>query len=45
MGAIVVKDAAIGRFIDMLGELIADPDRFADEPRLIGPPWIVRLPN
>jgi hypothetical protein len=24
----------------MLGELIADPDRFADESVQIGPPWI-----
>jgi hypothetical protein len=40
LGAIVVKDAAVGRFIEMLGELIADRDKFTEEPVLVGPGWI-----
>ncbi len=31
-GAIVVKDPTVIAFIDLLGELIADPARFRDEP-------------
>ena len=34
VGAIVVKDPKIGAFIAMLGELLAHPDRFEDEPVL-----------
>jgi hypothetical protein len=33
-GAIVVKDPKIGGFIEMLGELLAHPERFEDEPVL-----------
>ena len=33
-GAIVVKDAKVRAFIAMLGELLAHPDRFEDEPVL-----------
>jgi hypothetical protein len=45
IGAIVVKDVAIGMFIELLGQLIADPDKFTDEPVLVGPGWIGRRPN
>jgi hypothetical protein len=45
LGAIVVKDVAIGLFIELLGQLIADPDKFADEPVLVGPGWIGRWPT
>ena len=31
-GSIVVKDATVAAFIEMLGELIADPAKFHDEP-------------
>ncbi len=31
-GAIVIKDPTVIAFIDLLGELIADPARFHDEP-------------
>ena len=44
-GAIVVKDATVSAFIDLLGRLIADPDTFADEPVLIGPAWEGHSPN
>jgi hypothetical protein len=37
IGAIVVRDVAIGQFIELLGQLVANPDRFADEPVLAGP--------
>lgn len=40
MGAIVVKDEHISRFIELLGELVAHPHRFADEPQVVGPPWV-----
>jgi hypothetical protein len=36
-GAIVVRDATIGAFIEMLGNLIIGPEQFADEPVLSGP--------
>jgi hypothetical protein len=36
LGAIVVKDVGIGMFIELLGQLIADPERFADEPVVLG---------
>jgi hypothetical protein len=38
-GAIVVKDETVSAFIELLGKLIRDPDRFADEPVLLGPAW------
>lgn len=43
-GAIVVKDATVGAFIQLLGKLVADPEQFADQPLTIGPAWDARLP-
>jgi hypothetical protein len=37
IGAIVVRDRTMCRFIEMLGRLIADPSQFAGEPVLLGP--------
>lgn len=34
VGAIVVADPRVGAFIDMLAQLVTDPARFRDEPRL-----------
>ncbi len=36
-GAIVVKDPTVIAFIDLLGELIADPAKFRDEPTFACP--------
>lgn len=38
MGAIVVEDPHVAAFIEMLGELIANPSRFKDEPTFECPP-------
>jgi hypothetical protein len=35
-GAIVVKDETVIAFIEMLGKMIVEPDKFADEPVIIG---------
>jgi hypothetical protein len=40
LGAIVVRDEAVGRFIEMVQELIAEPEKFTDEPVFAGPIWI-----
>jgi hypothetical protein len=45
IGAIVVKDATVTAFIELLGKLFTEPDTFADEPVLIGPAWDGRLPQ
>lgn len=36
IGAIVVKDPQVVAFLDLLGQLIADPARFHDEPTFPG---------
>ena len=38
-GAIVVKDATIRAFIQVLGDLVAEPARFAGEGLTVGPGW------
>jgi hypothetical protein len=37
LGAIIVTDPTVSAFIAMLGELVADPSRFRDEPRFEPP--------
>jgi hypothetical protein len=44
-GAIVVKDANVSAFIELLGKLVADPDKFGDEPVLLGPAWDGHVPE
>jgi hypothetical protein len=44
-GAIVVKDPTVTAFIELLGTLVAEPERFADEKLTIGPAWDGRLPT
>jgi hypothetical protein len=39
IGAIVVRDETVGAFIELLGKLIAEPEKFVDEPVLLGPVW------
>jgi hypothetical protein len=38
-GAIVVQDQAIGAFIELLGQLVVNPDQFATGQLVIGPGW------
>ena len=38
-GAIVVKDATISAFIELLGKLVVEPEQFADEEMVLGPAW------
>lgn len=42
-GAIMVKDPRISAFIEVLGTLVAEPERFADEDVVLGPAWDGRL--
>jgi hypothetical protein len=42
-GTIVVKDAHVSAFIELLGELV-EPDRFADEQVVLGPAWDGQVP-
>ncbi len=37
IGAIVVKDPQVAAFIKMLGQLIADPAKFREEPTFVVP--------
>lgn len=36
-GAIIVKDPGVSQFIELLGELLCDPEKFSDEPVFEGP--------
>jgi len=42
-GAIVVKNPTVSAFIELLGNLVAEPEQFADEQLTIGPTWDGRL--
>jgi hypothetical protein len=37
VGAIIVTDPTVSAFMEMLGELVANPTRFHDEPRFESP--------
>ena len=39
IGAIVVKDPRVGAFIELLGTLVAEPERFADVDVVLDPAW------